>query len=67
MKYIGNGWKRLGNGWGVSNLCAPSRGIPGRGPSFFLFFQKSALYIKRDLFVVSVMKNALFCYKKGHV
>ena len=25
----------VGNGWGVSNLCA-SRGIPGRGP-FFVF------------------------------
>ena len=25
----------MGNGWGVSNLCAPSRGIPGR--AFFLW------------------------------
>ena len=30
---MGNGWEWLGNGWGVSNLCAPLRGHSLRGHS----------------------------------
>ena len=45
---MGNCWEWLGNGWGVSNLCAPLRGIPGRG---FFFRQKSAPFHKKYLFI----------------
>ena len=30
-KIVGNGWEMVGKWLGVSNLCAPLRGIPGRG------------------------------------
>ena len=52
--------KWLGNGWGVSNLCAPLRGIPGRG----LFFpQKSAPFHKKNIFVLFIIKTSLFIMK----
>ena len=51
----------LGNGWGVSNLCAPLRGIPGRG----LFFpQKSAPFFKKCLFWCFYDKTSLFIIKR---
>ena len=43
---------------GVSNLCAPSRGIPGRaGFCFYMPF----LYTN-DLFIDCMIKKALFVY-----
>ena len=54
---VGNGWEWLGNGWGISNLCAPLRGIPGRG----LFFpQKSAPFYKKCIFCCFYHKTSLF-------
>ena len=51
----------MGNGWGVSNLCAPLRGIPGRG----LFFpQKSAPFHKKCLFLCFYDKTSLFIIKR---
>ena len=52
--------KWLGNDWGVSNLCAPSRGIPGRG---VCFSQKSALFIKKG-FLMFLYKTSLFMRKQ---
>ena len=52
--------KWLGNGWGISNLCAPSWGIPGRG----LFLLLEPLFIKNVLLVVSII-NLRFYNKKG--
>ena len=45
--------KWLGNGWGVSNLRAPLRGIPSRG----IFFVKSRpLFIKSAFCCVFIIK-----------
>ena len=58
---MGNGWEWLGNGWGVSNLCAPLRGIPGRG----LFFpQKSAPFPKKCICWCFYDKTFLFIIKR---
>ena len=60
IKPIGMDGKWLGNGWGVSNLCAPLRGIPGRG----LFFrQKSAPFYKKCILVCFYDKTFLFIIK----
>ena len=53
-------WKLLGNCWGASNLCAPSRGIPGR----VFFPQKSAPFPKKCIFVCLYIKTSLFIIKK---
>ena len=46
--------KWLGNGWGVSNLGAPLRGIPGRG--LFCSVKSPALFIKSVFLVAFIIK-----------
>ena len=53
--------KWLGNGWGVSNLCALLRGIPGRGP---FLPQKSAPFHKKCLFLCLYDKTSPFIIKR---
>ena len=55
--------KWLGNGWGISNLCAPLRGIPGRG---VCFPYKSALFHKKCLFGCFYDKTSLFIIKRPY-
>ena len=50
----------LGNGWGVSNLCAPSRGIPGRG----LSFPETLAPFYQKCLIVFLYKTSLFTIKR---
>ena len=59
-KHMGNCWEWLGNGWGISNLCAPSRGIPGRAPfcSFTLrFFETNWCFSPIFMALVTTMRT----------
>ena len=56
IKTIRHGWEMVG----VSNLCAPSRGIPGRGHLF-----SHAPFVRKDVLDVSIYKNVLFVMKKA--
>ena len=47
IKHIKMVWKWLANCWGVPTLCAPLRGIPGRG----LFFLKSRPLLIKSVFL----------------
>ena len=48
-------------GWGISNLCAPLRGIPGRG---LFFTQKSGPFHTKCFFVCFYDKTSLFIIKR---
>ena len=51
----------LGNGWGVSNLCVPSRGIPGGG---LIFLKSLSLFIKSAVFLCFDDKTLIFIIKR---
>ena len=53
------GWKWLGNGCGISNLCSPSRGILGRD-----FFFVTAPFHKKIIFVCFYIETSLFVMKR---
>ena len=54
--YISNCWQWLGNGWGVSNLCAPSRSIPGR----FFLCPFTCPFCKKAFWVICFDNNCPF-------